>query len=93
MIEQGRVCIKKFGRDSGDKAVVTKVIDSNFVSIVTSTRTRERKCNVKHLEFLSEKVNTDSTEQLAKALEIEPSRLSGETKQKKDPDKKAGSKK
>ncbi len=75
LVEQGRVCIKKSGRDAGDKAVVTKVIDANYVNIVTSSRLKERKSNIKHLEFLNERIDPASKEQLAKALEVEASKL------------------
>jgi large subunit ribosomal protein L14e len=75
LIEAGRVCVKKFGRDAGRRAVVTKVFDANFVNIVTSVRLKERRCNVRHLEFLSEKIDSSNKEQLAKALEIEASKL------------------
>ena len=75
LVEIGRVCVKKFGRDAGKRAVVTKVIDANFVQVVTSVRLKERRCNVKHLEFLSEKVDAGNKEQLAKALEIEAGKL------------------
>ena len=76
LIEVGRVCIKKFGRDAGKRAVIMKVVDDSFVSIITASRLKERKCNVKHLEMLSEKIDASSKEQLAKALEVEPSKLS-----------------
>ena len=69
-IEPGRVCVKKYGRDAGDKAVILKVIDDNFVNIVTATRPKARKCNVNHLEILGQKVNAESAEEIAKALEI-----------------------
>jgi large subunit ribosomal protein L14e len=75
LVEVGRVCVKKFGRDAGKRAVVTKVMDANFVQVVTSVRTKERRCNVRHLEFLSEKVDVGNREQLARALEIEASKL------------------
>ena len=75
LVEQGRVCIKKSGRDAGDKAVVIKVIDSNYVNIITSSRLKERKSNIKHLEFLNERIDPSSKEQLAKALEVEASKL------------------
>ena len=64
-----------FGRDAGKRAVVTKVIDANFVSIITSVRLKERKCNVRHLEFLSEKIDPTNKEQVARVLEIEMSKL------------------
>ncbi len=76
LIESGRVCVKKFGRDAGKRAVVTKIVDANFVNVVTSVRLKERRCNIKHLEFLSEKIDPASKEQLARALEIEASKLS-----------------
>ena len=41
LLEPGRVCIKKNGRDAGSKAVVTKVIDNKFVSIITAKRVKE----------------------------------------------------
>ncbi len=71
LVEEGRVCIKKFGRDAGARAVITKVVDGNNVSVVTAIRPRARKCNVKHLEFLAEKIDSQNKEQLYKALEIE----------------------
>jgi large subunit ribosomal protein L14e len=79
LVETGRVCVKMFGRDAGKRAIVTKVIDANFVNVITSVRLKERRCNVRHLEFLSEKVDAANKEQVAKALEIELSKLS-ETK-------------
>ena len=75
LVEVGRVCVKKFGRDAGKRAVVTKVIDANFVNVVTSVRLKNRRCNVKHLEFLSEKIDSGNKEQLAKVLEVESSKL------------------
>ena len=74
-IEVGRVCVKKYGRDAGDKAVIVKLLENNFVSIVTSSRPKPRKCNVKHLEILGEKVNAESKEEVAKALEISADKL------------------
>jgi ribosomal protein L14E/L6E/L27E len=70
LIEIGRVCIKKYGRDAGSRAIVTKVIDKNFVNIITAQRQKERRCNVKHLEFIGEKADISSNEQIAKALEV-----------------------
>lgn len=75
LVEVGRVCVKKFGRDAGKRAVIIKAIDANFVSIVTAGRLNERRCNMKHLEFLSEKVDVTNKEQLAKALEVDASKL------------------
>ncbi|MCL5100974.1 MAG: 50S ribosomal protein L14e [Candidatus Marsarchaeota archaeon] len=73
LVEKGRVCIKRFGRDAGEKAVITKVIDKNFVGIVTKTRPKERKCNIKHLEFLNEKIDASNTSNVEAYLEIKRS--------------------
>ncbi|MEM3245742.1 MAG: hypothetical protein QXN16_03165, partial [Candidatus Micrarchaeaceae archaeon] len=71
LLEKGRLCIKKYGRDAGSKAVITKVNNDNTVMIVTSKRNaKERKCNVNHLEFLSEIINVDDKEAVKKALGI-----------------------
>ena len=43
LIEEGRVCIKKNGRDAGSKAAITKIVDSKFVMVVTGIRPKERK--------------------------------------------------
>ncbi len=75
LVEEGRVCIKKYGRDAGKKAVIVKVIDDNFVSIVTELRPKPRKCNVNHLEFLAEKVNASDKNEVAKVLEIPAEKL------------------
>jgi large subunit ribosomal protein L14e len=70
LLEEGRVCIKKLGRDAGSKAVITKVIDKNYVNIISKGRPKERKCNVKHLEFLGEKVDSKDREAVNALLEI-----------------------
>ena len=80
LLEEGRLCVKKLGRDAGDRAVITKIVDANFVNIISSSRLKERRCNVKHLEFLSEKVDPSNKEQLARALEIDVSKLSAQSK-------------
>jgi len=71
LLEVGRVCIKKYGRDAGSKAVITKIVNKNTVHVSTSVRLKERKCNINHLEFLSEKIDPKNEEQLYRALEIE----------------------
>ena len=51
-ISVGRVCIKTKGRDAGEKVIVTKIIDKNFVMVRSGARKGkpERKCSVLHLE-------------------------------------------
>lgn len=70
LVEAGRVCIKKYGRDAGSRAIITKVDDENFVKIITAKRRKERKCNTKHLEFLNEKVNVGSQDEVNRALGV-----------------------
>lgn len=72
LLEPGRVCIKKYGRDAGSRAVVTKVLSDGFVSIVTTVRQKERKCNTRHLEFLNETVDVNDKAQINKTLGVKP---------------------
>ena len=80
LIEVGRVCIKKFGRDAGERAVITKVVDDNFVEVMTASRPNARKCNTRHLELLAEKIDVSNKDQLAKAIEIDASKLAHQKK-------------
>ena len=70
LLEPGRVCIKKYGRDAGSRAVVVKVLDNGFVSIMTGVRPKERRCNERHLEFLNEKINIGDAALLNKTLGV-----------------------
>ena len=70
LLQVGRVCVKKFGRDAGSRVVITGLIDNNFVKVVTSKRPKERRCNAAHLEFLDEVVDVNNKEQVYKALGI-----------------------
>jgi large subunit ribosomal protein L14e len=54
MMEVGRLCIKTAGRDAGKKCVIVEVMDEKFVMI--DGETRRRKCNVRHLEPLTETI-------------------------------------
>ena len=54
MMNVGRICIKTAGRDAGKKCVIVEEIDSTYVFI--DGQTRRRKCNVNHLEPLSETI-------------------------------------
>ncbi|MBI5159458.1 50S ribosomal protein L14e [Candidatus Micrarchaeota archaeon] len=69
LIEKGRVCLKKRGRDAGSKCVITNKIDDSYVEIRSAGRKKPRKCNVSHLEPLSIVVNVESEEEVKKALE------------------------
>jgi ribosomal protein L14E/L6E/L27E len=72
LLEPGRICIKKYGRDAGSRAVVVKVLDNGFVSIITGVRQKERKCNTRHLEFLNEKIDVNDKALINKTLGIKP---------------------
>ena len=57
-IEVGRICVKTKGRDSGEKVVITKVIDDSYVMIRSPARKKgDRKCAVLHLEPTETKVS------------------------------------
>ncbi len=71
LLQEGRICIKRYGRDAGSKAVVTKVVDSNFVMILSSIRhKKERRCNTAHLEFINELVDVKNKDAINKVLGI-----------------------
>lgn len=53
-IEEGRICIKKMGKDSGDEVVITKIIDDNFV-MVKGAKGNESRVSIRHLEPTSRK--------------------------------------
>jgi ribosomal protein L14E/L6E/L27E len=70
LLEKGRVCIKKYGRDAGSRAVITKVLDNGFVEIITSKRSKERRCNPKHLEYLDKVIDVSNKALIEKELGI-----------------------
>jgi large subunit ribosomal protein L14e len=77
MIEVGRICIKKSGRESGKYCVVLKKIDKNFVLITGPrqlTGVRRRRCNILHLEpteYTLEVKEEMSDEEITKLFEKE----------------------
>lgn len=69
MIEIGRLCVKIAGRDAGKKALIIDILEDKYVLI--DGETRRRKCNVLHIEPLSQKVDIKknaSHDEVAKAL-------------------------
>lgn len=71
LLETGRICIKKYGRDAGSKAVITGMGKNGFVTVLTAKRSKkERPCNPNHLEFLAEKVDVKDRQAVNKALGI-----------------------
>lgn len=59
-LDVGRICIKTFGREIGEKCVIIDVIDKSFV-LVTGPKelngVKRRRANVKHLEATEEAIN------------------------------------
>lgn len=48
-IEEGRICVKRKGRDSGEEVTITKVIDDNF-AMVKDAKGKESRVAIVHLE-------------------------------------------
>ncbi len=72
LLEAGRVCIKKYGRDAGSRAVITSIGSDGFAMVLTAARyKKERRCNPSHLEFLNETVDVKNNEAVLKALGVE----------------------
>lgn len=69
-MEVGRVCVKKFGRDAGSAAVITKINNDGTVMVMTTKRPKERKCSIRHLEFLNTKIDVSNKELVNKTLGI-----------------------
>ena len=69
MIEIGRLVVKIAGRDAGKKAVIVDILNDKYVLI--DGETRRRKCNILHVEPLSQTVKIEknaSHEYVSKAL-------------------------
>ncbi len=69
MIEIGRLVMKIAGRDSGKKAVIVDILDDKYVLL--DGETRRRKCNILHVEPLSQKIDIKKNaphDEVAKAL-------------------------
>lgn len=70
LVEPGRMCIKKYGRDAGSRAVIIAAEKDGNVRIISADRPKERKCNPAHLEFLNEVIDVKNRETINKALGI-----------------------
>jgi large subunit ribosomal protein L14e len=53
LIEPGRVCIKRKGREAGKKVIVTSV-KGNF-AYIEGKGVKKRRCNIRHLYPTNEK--------------------------------------
>ena len=65
-IEKGRVCVKKSGRDAGEKCVIVKVVNESFVEI--SNGKKVSKCSIRQLEPLSQLIDSGNEASLKAAL-------------------------
>jgi large subunit ribosomal protein L14e len=68
MFDIGRVCVKIAGRDAGMKCIIVDVIDEHYVMI--DGQTRRRKCNIKHLEPLSQSVQLNKNAPAAEVIRL-----------------------
>ena len=84
LLEVGRVCIKKFGRDAGSRAVITAVEKDGFVKVLTGIRSKkERRCNPNHLEFLQETIDVNNKEAVNRTLGVKAQTAPAQQKSKK----------
>lgn len=70
MVEIGQLVMKIAGRDSGEISVIVDQLDHTYVLI--DGNTRRKKCNIRHLEFLSKKIDIKknaASESIKKELE------------------------
>jgi len=68
VIEPGRLCLKTRGRDAGRRCVITRVIDANYVEILCAGRKGRRRCNVRHLEPLNQRIEVKDEAEVKKML-------------------------
>ena len=64
----GSVCMKNRGRDSGRKCVVVGLVDASYVEILSAGRKKRRKCNVRHLEPLGERIELKGNDEETRKL-------------------------
>ncbi len=75
-IEVGRICVKKFGRETGKKCVIIDVMDKSFVLITGPkkvTGVKRRRVNLNHIEPLQDKLDIKrgaSDDEVAKELHV-----------------------
>lgn len=56
VMEIGRLCIKKKGREKGRKCTVVDIIDDTYV-LIDGPEVKRRRCNMSHLEPLNQKLD------------------------------------
>ncbi len=71
IFEPGRICTKTAGREAGKHCAVLEVINDNLV-VVSGPEVRKRKCNVAHLNPLSDiiDISKDINQQLIEKYNI-----------------------
>jgi large subunit ribosomal protein L14e len=63
VFDVGRVCLKTAGREAGKYCIIVKKVDDNFVMVTgpkSLTSVKRRRCNINHLEPITEKLNIKS---------------------------------
>jgi large subunit ribosomal protein L14e len=81
--------MKLAGRDAGEKCVIVDVVDK--YTVIIDGETRRRKCNLKHLEPLGQKLDVSkgaSTSEVQKALGYSAPNKKGKSDKKQAPKKK-----
>ncbi len=74
-IEVGRVCVKRFGRETGKKCVIVDIMDKSFVLVTGPkkvTGVRRRRANINHIEPIQVKIDVNrgaSDEEITSVLE------------------------
>ena len=56
----GRICVKKLGREAGNKCVIIDVIDKSFVFVTgpkALTGVKRRRVNIRHIEPTNDSLN------------------------------------
>ncbi len=90
IFEPGRVCTKTAGREAGKHCAVLEVASDNFV-VVSGPEVRKRKCNVAHLNPLSDTIDIskDINQQLIEKYNIKlPEKRKKQKEEKKEKPKK-----
>ena len=74
IFDVGRICIKTYGKEIGEKCVIIDVIDKSFVLVTGPkklSKLKKRRSNVKHLEATETAINIKqgaSDEEIISAL-------------------------
>ncbi|MDR2708082.1 MAG: 50S ribosomal protein L14e [Nitrososphaerota archaeon] len=74
-IEVGRICVKQFGREQGNKCVIVDVMDKSFILVTGPKKlsgVKRRRVNLNHVAPLEDKIEINkgaSDEEVTQVLE------------------------